>query len=432
MGMYQERREAEARVLKLEAERKLLVDQASRSYQLREWVKAGATAVAFLGVLFTAGTALVQLSESRKARSDERFEQAVKNLAEDKPAQRLSGVSALNGFLTAKVRQEDAMSALINALAIENEPVVRDAITDVFAHLDGSVTESALNSALRATAARSRTVGRTVLRARGGHPLQVSLDDLEPQDGKLVSLGRVITSLMRSGATYNDLARIYCIGCDFGGIKVKGISFDGATLVHSTFERSEFINSSFRFAQLGGVDFRGTVLRGSKFSTSTPGDGESDREGSAWRYAAPDFQCADLSDADFTEFDFEGFKNKSVKLSLNIAVPMFWDATLTNTDFRSATFLTLGPFPGTPPLPAKLLSATAVEIDGKGLGDKGGISLTRWKMGSGNSRRVDLQAYQEPQLKFQFDLNWRQGKFDPAFQQLLERARLRRSTMRCR
>jgi hypothetical protein len=166
----QDQRESEARILKLEAERKILLEQLSKDYQIREWLKSGATAVAFLGLLITAWSASLQLGDSRRARFDERFEQAVKSLAGDRTAERLGGVSALNGFLNAgSSRQNDALSALVNGLSIESDPVIRASIIDVFAQIKiGSVNQSAIDTALRSLVNRDRTVGWTFLRSHQG------------------------------------------------------------------------------------------------------------------------------------------------------------------------------------------------------------------------------------------------------------------------
>jgi uncharacterized protein YjbI with pentapeptide repeats len=342
-------KEADARILKLEAEQKLLAEQLTGEYRLREWLKSGATAVAFLGILVAAWSGFQQLSESRRAHVDEHFDQAVKSFASEKVAERLSGVSALNGFLASgSPRQSDAMSALLNGLSIEADSVVRGSIIDVFSQIrPGQLPRNVLGSALRSVAIRNRAAGKTFYLNKR---VPTFVSETEPEEGKIASLGHAITLLIRAGAKEYDLSETFCIGCDFSGLDVRNFRFDKAWLNGTKFKGAHAEGATFIESRLYDVDFTNAVLRRATFS-SPPSKSLYPPYITIDSSVQTFFDCADLSDANFDHFNLFLFVDSPLYKGQGDGAS-FQGATLSNTHFDTASFLTILPYakgnPGPP------------------------------------------------------------------------------------
>lgn len=421
MADDQDIRESEARILKLEAERKVLQDQLSGSYRTREWLKAGATAVGFLGLFITLLSALLQFNESRRVRSDERFEQAVKSLAGEKVAERLSGVSALNGFLAPEYsRESDALSALVNGLAIESDAVVRAAITDIFTHIGSrSIPVDALNSALSSLVNRNRTVGWMFLRSRKGD-LRDFIMMVDPEEGKVAALGQAIVLLLRAGATNRDFSEIYCIACDFSGLQLKEADFSKARLPRSTFRKADLDGAIFVESDIQGADFTFANLRNARFSSR-----DYFQEGTYRYFGGTNFSCADLGGANFDGFNLLLLLEKSVGVAYPASL-RFQNARLANARFSGSTFVVIMhdqsgeyafPFPTAKDRPPGEVSA----VDERGL-YRGGPALMRASFASTGTDVIALNRFYNLRLKEMFaNSDWKNAVLPESLRSLLEK-----------
>ena len=106
----------------------------SKWYLWREWLKAAATVIAFLGIASTLIWAVVQhvLTEHVRTEEDQaqRFEAALNRLGSHDANSRLTGITGLSGFVSAKDAkfQVVAWRSLIQAAAVEDDVVVRSSL----------------------------------------------------------------------------------------------------------------------------------------------------------------------------------------------------------------------------------------------------------------------------------------------------------------
>jgi len=327
-----EQREAEARIAKLNVERRILSLQLSRKYEQREWLKV----LAGLGGLFAAFAAIASFSfsafrwqqesiDARQVRIEERLDQALVRLGSDSASTRLSGIVSLKSFLTDDncERHPRVLLALTHDLASERELINRSAIIEVLDGIDSKVVaNSTLNEALQSLVRFNRTFLRDgkLNQTRSPTNIQPKVDSVEAQTQ---GLAMAMTALFRKGARVKDLSGIYCVRCDLSNLDLKETNFDDAVLEDADFYNATLVDASFDHADLEGASFVQADLRRAKLiisqqvartkaSTKTrefntldswqklDGPLGNQVDSSSFSRRFPNFACADLREADFS------------------------------------------------------------------------------------------------------------------------------------
>jgi Pentapeptide repeats (8 copies) len=237
-----------AEVDKLRVDRDLTIYQTSRTYRILEYLKGaagvGTVAAAVAGLVTLAVSAWqwnVQQTESRLVRIEERADKALASLGEKEPSARLGAVESLRSFLT----QPDELrhkASITNALAIEPEIAVRNAIIAVLQSIDPHVVS---NASLDAALVSLRSVSRTLIASgsinrdhpRMQHPLKPPATD--SIEGRAQSVGFAIAALLHLGASAVDLTSVYCVECDLTNLNLAGVNFEDSILYLANFEMSQ-------------------------------------------------------------------------------------------------------------------------------------------------------------------------------------------------
>jgi uncharacterized protein YjbI with pentapeptide repeats len=144
------------------------------------------------------------------------------------------------------------------------------------------------------------------------------------------------------GLSYNDLP-----GANFAGQNLTNASFYGGTLTGAAFRQANLTNANFTIATLTGADFVQANLTKTSFYAATLTDADftaaevrgadfGNYEGTgitpAQLYSTASYQAHDLSGIDFTSNNLAGGNFAGQ----NLTNALFFDATLTDTDFRGA------------------------------------------------------------------------------------------------
>src|SRR6266850_1928353 len=254
-----EQREAEARIAKLEVEKQVLSFQLSRKYERRELLRtlAGlggllAAVVAIATFVFSAWRWQQESYDTRQLKIEERFDRALESLGKDSSSSRLGGVVSLKSFLTQdnKERHARVLLSLSHALALERDPIVRDATVEVFAGIDSQIVEkTVLNEALNSLIGLNRAFYReaNLNRDRVASNTYPKIDSIE---ALAQSNSVAIVALLRKGARVQDLSRIYCVRCDFSKMDLKSTTFEDLILESADFRAAILTDSSFNRADL--------------------------------------------------------------------------------------------------------------------------------------------------------------------------------------
>jgi hypothetical protein len=327
--------EARERIEKLRLEKQVLQRQLKRSSLWLEWAKAIAGPVAIGGLITTIILGYVQINQNHKTRDDERFERAVSRVGAAQVSERLTGIAGLQQFLDSKdpARQANSLQYLVNAAVIESDPTVRSAIVDIFVGLSKTRTsQGALQIALVSARDRNRAIlrryqdaflatycaayvipTRLCLIPKGNRP--VGLESTEVPIGQLTAeqqaplevTASIIAALVRAGARIDDLSHIYCVECAFGledqSVNLANVKFDLSFLRRANFRNSNLAGSSFHNADLVQTWFTNADLRGAKLTADVPAEpwtlAAALASGQLLNIFGADFECADLTDADF-------------------------------------------------------------------------------------------------------------------------------------
>jgi len=374
--------ETELLKTKLKLETKVLAKQLEPRYWKLELLKAIVGSLTLVGIAVTLGLGLAQLSITRHSNDDERFDKAVTRLAGSTPTERLAGVVGLGLYLEPRQKQRHraTLRFLVNALAVEQDPVVRSELLDRLSQVTpNQVSQNDLDDALERLRDRNRALyeeqraafidklmqGTEQLSGKGhdetyiGHLPSVNLAPLRVTAAAIVAL-------VKNGARTKDLSNIYCAECDFSGkswdmskpdftkvadfahadavLDLSGTDFHGAILRRANFLGLRLERASFESADIMGANFAGADLADAKFTDfghiQYPIQGVL-ASGHLWGAMFPDFTCANLSGADFTGSPLFGI----YEASPNPMYAILHKANLTNTKLGQMTAFTASRVP---------------------------------------------------------------------------------------
>lgn len=352
------------RIAKLKLEQQQLRFQVSRKGRVIEWLKALTGLAAILGLAFAFWSANQQVTQLAASRDEERFDRAVSRLGSDNPAEQLAGVSGLQLFLDAShtSRQRATLLFLVNAAAVEKDATVRGAILDTFTSL-GQYRPSlqVLNETLAAARDRNRGI-LAVLQSRFQERLQEN-DKLlfekgndeawlgklnEAELAPLKATATTVAALIRNGAYAEDLSRIYCVSCDFSSesrsVDLSGSKFDRSYLQQARFKNVKLERTSFDAAYLMQTDFTNVDLRNAKLTSPPLLDPPVQSilvHKALWAAYGAIFECADLSDADFTGSVLFGFYWTDIRGAGYF--PRFYGGNIRGTNLKSFKLFTAVP-----------------------------------------------------------------------------------------
>lgn len=297
---------------------------------------------ALCALVWTIHVGLLQQKQQQLDAASARFERAYTKLGSQLPSERASAVAQLSGLLhTDSARDQEMLTALVNQLALDDNPAVTSAILNVFQHLDNQTAKPALDAALKSAIQLQNVLERssgltlfelsTALRDARGQFL--ALPEYDPKGDRsarpvdenaqqslasLFALRRALMSLLKAGATPKDLGWIFCPGCDFGqlGVNMNDVNFHNGILNGTRWDGLQMERTNFQDAILDHSSFSAANLQGAKFNQDEHNrNRQLDLETRVYRYAAPfsrvmvggmdgstDFTCADLRNATFDHF----------------------------------------------------------------------------------------------------------------------------------
>ncbi len=346
---------------KLAVERALLELQLSPRFQRRENLKvmAGlggvfAAIIAIVSLLFSFYSSQKQEILDREVRIDTRLDKAFERLASKNANERLGSVTILQSFLPDQKYKNDSLilMALTNALAVENDSMVRNSIVRVLTATDKDlISEQSQNEALNnlIDISRALVVEGRLERKRRTNPFFL------PEKTNLIELrahnvGRSIIGMLKAGATSTDLSGTYLVQSDFSGMQLSGTNFSDAVLAFSKFIGTTCRDCNFDGADIEDTLFQDAILDNAKFTlTERPGAGE-------YRSSyvnellsrglptiqGPDFSRASLIKADFSGHPLFGFlKDGGFHFPGNFFTPKFHNANLKEANFTNIRIFTL-------------------------------------------------------------------------------------------
>jgi uncharacterized protein YjbI with pentapeptide repeats len=367
---------------KLELEAKLIEDQLTPAGRRRETLKAVAgvsglviALVTVIGGLLTILNWLVQENHNRDLRIQERMDRSLSLLSETRPTQRTAAISSLQSFIATSddTRNSQVLVSIANALPLEEDGTVRNAMLSLFEDIDAKITgKQALNVALKSLAHNSRGLMRASDLWNKNPPFGFyRIAETIKQGAALEAIARAITVLLRKGARVEDLSEIYLPDSDLSDLDLTGINFDFSILALTDFSNAILTKASFNGANLEHVNFVRSDLRSARLSDQRklghkqPVDSyiEKQFESSSKNLAMislPDFSCADLRNAVFSNHALFGIWRNEVPT--NIHPVNFAGSNLANADMTNIYFYVLK-VDGDEELPIK-----AVEKSGSRLG----------------------------------------------------------------
>jgi uncharacterized protein YjbI with pentapeptide repeats len=151
-------------------------------------------------------------------------------------------------------------------VAVEKDPVIRDAILDTLSELRSiGAGASAIEDGLNIELERNRKLVTSVNLSGD------SLDTLPVSDPRIAQLhatALAIVALVRQGGHVANMSDIYCVECDFSGtdVSLSATSFDRTILRDADFSRAHLENASFDGADILGARFISTNLHSAKLT----------------------------------------------------------------------------------------------------------------------------------------------------------------------
>jgi Pentapeptide repeats (8 copies) len=319
---------------KLELETKLIEDQLTPAGRRRETLKAVAGAsglilafVAVIGGLFSILNWLFQENRNRDLRIQERMDRSLGLLSETRPTQRVAAISSLQSFIATSddTRNSQVLVSIANALPLEEDGTVRNAMLSLFEDLDAETTgKQALDVALKSLAHNSRGLMRASdLWNKNPRLGFYRIAETIKEGAALEAIARAITVLLRKGARVKDLSEIYLPDSDLSSLDLTGINFDFSILALTDFSNAILTGASFNDANLEHVYFVRSDLRFAKLNDQRklgykqPFDSYIGKqfENSSKNLAMislPDFSCADLRNAVFSNHALFGIWRNEV------------------------------------------------------------------------------------------------------------------------
>ncbi len=360
-------RKERVEILKLIEETKALRQQSSKSTRITERLKA----IAGMAVVITALVTLVgmfssiwryQSEETLKRRTQQLSElnHSIELLADQNTAKKLAGIASLESFLRSNEvsNQGQILTVMGNILAVEDNKIVRDAITDSFKALDFETMDPSVKyEFLKHLVSLSNSIvqeGNLHLK-RTDRP-----NHFEGKEAKAHSISNAIITFLRHTDKFTELSGIYCVKCDFSNFNIENANFTNSILYLSDFSNSVLIGANFDGADIENTRFVRADLRDSKFTIyDDPRPGHNRityvnnsfkrAEGSWDSFYGPNFNCSDLRNADFTGHPIFGFATEASDTF--ILHTSFVGADIQGANFSSALFYGAkevdqeGPFP---------------------------------------------------------------------------------------
>jgi len=353
--------ETRERLRKLRLENEVLEFQASGDGRRLELLKTYAgigglitAAVAALAFLLSVYQVIENFRISNASLEADRFGKALALLSENRPAQRLTGVTYLTSLLAGKASYyKETSETLANMLGLEEDQVVRRSIRDALVNFVRSAytTQSDLSRVQNTLTALSRDITSRHLDFLSSRHIKCEKENPnDPQAGnvsecnieeRLVSISEVIEAITKIDNLDRDLNGIYCNRCDLTNLNLDDFIFDGALPNEARFNKSSLNRTSFRSSGLVDTNFQNTHLRNANFNIDLDHESyvfrdlrlrKSDQE---WR-DGPNFQCADLSGATFSLHPvFRVVDGTQSQIALN-GGPIYWWANLEGADFTKA------------------------------------------------------------------------------------------------
>jgi len=298
---------------------------------------------ALFALLWTIHVGLLQQEQQRLDAMSGRFERAYAKLGSQLPSERSSGVAQLSSLLHADggSRDQEMLTALVNQLALDDNPAVSSGILNLFLHLDNQTGKAALDSALQnvvhlqnvlvqssgltpyelSTAwrdERGRFLATPSYDPKGIRDPQPVSDSAQLSLENLFALKSALLSLLKAGATSKEMSGIFCSRCDFGqlGVAMSGVSFRNAILNETKWDGLQMEHADFQDAILDRSTFWASNLQHANFNQEEHNQNRQlDIETNLYRYAVPtnrvemgatdgtpNFTCADLRDATFKNY----------------------------------------------------------------------------------------------------------------------------------
>jgi uncharacterized protein YjbI with pentapeptide repeats len=274
--------------------------RAKLSKGFREWM----TALSGLAFASTIAVGILTVRSNYTEQAETRFDHAVQRLASVAVRERLTGITALAGFINAggdHARQ--SLLLLVRVIMTEDDAIVREALSSaiIIAASNSKTDEATRKEALKLLIVNSRNRGVGDCRTRSSQPDEI---------------GYSIAALLKSIGESADLSGIVCRNCDFSEIqKLSGGHFDGAILDGAKFDGSVLTGTSFDGASLLGASFKKASLTGARFTDTRRKDWAACYVEQTGSFPRPiDFRGADLENARFSgsiiigveEADFKG------------------------------------------------------------------------------------------------------------------------------
>jgi uncharacterized protein YjbI with pentapeptide repeats len=349
-----EDRQKEAGLEKILIETQLLREQLTPSYRRRETIKviAGTSGlvlalVGVIGGLLSIASWLSDSRQNRELRIEERLDKALQSLADKEPNKRLAGVVSLRSFLPEADhnRQAQVILALVNSLALEDNPTVQNAINSVFQDADLKIETDVLNRGLKALLQMNRGLmkeGDFAHKSRSAayhSPTDKILSRIQPT-------AEAIALFLRKGATAPDMSGVYLGSTDLSGVDLSKYNFSNSVLWETNFTNATLSGANFNGAVLENTLFISADLRAARLALDA-GTANQTPESYVQRQVAnadsdtivvygPHFECADLRGADFSGHDLFGVVDEGLKsVKFYYFTPYFTGANLAGADFRS-------------------------------------------------------------------------------------------------
>jgi uncharacterized protein YjbI with pentapeptide repeats len=306
----------------------------------KSWATLLAAVGAFATFSWTVHAGIKQLNQTQNGQDQDRFDKALTRLGSSSVRERLTGAAGLSLFLTGdqEARHGATLRFLSSALAIEDDPNVRQAILETFSHVDPQVvSERARRDGLQMLLSLNRSARTAYLRQDPGDAVQKSRTEA------IRASARAIVIFIRKGTSERDFSEIDCTDCDFSSsgpppLDLSGSNFRGAVLTNANFSATKLTQSSFAGADLSHTNFEGADLQHASF-TGTPDDSPTVRQFvvTGRRPEPPNFACSNAANADFSGSLFFGVIESPDPAERIAGFPDFF-----KTDLRGAELSQVG------------------------------------------------------------------------------------------
>lgn len=302
--------EQRLRIKALELQLRSYERDLSKSHSWREWLTAAAPAIAFVGLAFTVSWAIIQNNQAKRLRIEEdraqRFEAAVNRLGSHDANSRLTGLTGLETFIQDARFHATAWNSLVQAIAVEDDAVVRASLLESIHSLPASqeMKNDGLKTLIRLNSSLTQSLVAPALSEQ-----QLPIEPLTHSE-RLLAMKDAVITLLERGAKATNFDGIYCVRCDFRSLSGGDhISYRAAIIDDADFSGVTLTSADFSYASLVGTNFDHAILHHADFDSANDnpffwyqsfGDDPDD--------PGPNFYCADLTGSSFDGFVVEGYK----------------------------------------------------------------------------------------------------------------------------